>query len=69
MYRQGGSKLQANDIVAVKYVTVIGHVGDFAVYMGESSQSDQDIAQRGDKVDEATARAVAPYCAHLTYRP
>jgi hypothetical protein len=31
VYNHGGSFLGAGDIVPVKFVTVIGHVGDFAV--------------------------------------
>lgn len=69
VYHEGGQLLKPNDIVAVKYVTVIGWANDFAVYMGRSSQSDNDVAASGDKVtDEAVARGIAPYCAHLAYR-
>ena len=63
-----GRALDYGDTVPVKYVTVIGCVGDFAVYMGESSWSDDEVAAHGDKVREAVARAVAPYCSHLMYR-
>ena len=63
VYNHGGSFLGPGDIVPVKYVTVIGHMGDFAVYMGEGT--DKEIAENGDKVSEKVARAVAPYCSHL----
>jgi hypothetical protein len=68
VYNEGGHILNPGDIVAVKYVTVIGYAEDFAVYMGLSGQSDQDVADHGDKVGEDVARTVAPYCSHLRYR-
>ena len=68
VYNKGGHALKPDDIVAVKYATVIGYAGDFAVYMGLSSWSDQAVANNGDKVSEDVGRAVAPYCSHLAYR-
>lgn len=68
VYQRGGAILQPGDIVAVKYVTVIGYNNDFAVYMGLSDQSDQEVADCGDKVLEDIGRAVAPYCSYLRYR-
>ena len=68
VYNKGGHILKPDDIVPVKFATVIGYAGDFAVYMGLSGWSDQAVADHGDKVDEATGRAVAPYCEHLAYR-
>jgi len=68
VYHEGGEILQAGDKVAVKYVTAVGCVGDFAVYMGLSDQTDQEVAECGDKVPESVGRAVAPYCSHLSYR-
>ena len=65
---EGGHILKQGDMVAVKMVTVIGNVGDFAVYQGPTDLSDQYVADYGDKVPEDVGRAVAPYCAHLIYR-
>ena len=68
VYNKGGHILNPGDIVAVKFVTVIGHAGDFAVYMGLPGLSDHQVAEYGDKVSEEVGRAVAPYCGHLHYR-
>jgi hypothetical protein len=68
VYNKGGRILKPGDIVAVKHVTVIGHANDFAVYTGRATQSDEHIANYGDKVGESAARAIAPYCSHLRYR-
>ena len=68
VYQEGGHILKSGDFVAVKMVTVIGYANDLSVYMGLTSQSDQFVADFGDKVLESVARAVAPYCAHLIYR-
>jgi len=68
VYQEGGHILNPGDGVAVKFVTTVGYDGDFAVYMGLTSQTDQEVADHGDKVPENVARAVAPYCAHLYYR-
>jgi len=68
VYNEGGHILKPGDIVPVKFVAVIGHADDFAVYMGLPEQSDGEIASYGDKVGEDVGRAVAPYCSHLDYR-
>ena len=68
VWNEGGHILKPGDRVTVKYVTVVGHVNDFAVYMGQTSQTDEEVAMYGDKVSEDVGRAVAPYCAHLSYR-
>lgn len=68
VYNRGGSILKSGDYVPVKFVAVIGHVGDFAVYMGVSNWNDERVRDHGDKVHETVARAVAPYCSHLKYR-
>ncbi|HUT15050.1 MAG TPA: hypothetical protein VMY98_02260 [Anaerolineae bacterium] len=68
VYQKGGGFLAPQDAVGVKFVTVIGEAGDFAVYMGTSDRSDDDVAECGDKVPEEVGRAVAPYCGHLYYR-
>jgi hypothetical protein len=68
VYMEGGHILNPDDIVAVKMVTVIGWGGDFAVYQGPTDWTDQEVSERGDKVSAETGRAVAPYCAHLSYR-
>ena len=68
VYNEGGYILKSGDIVAVKMVTVIGYANDFTVYQGLTNQSDQEVADHGDKVLESVGRAVAPYCSHLSYR-
>jgi hypothetical protein len=68
VYRHGGHILRPGDFVAVKMVCVTGYNGDFAVYQGSTDLSDQEISSCGDKVPEEVGRAVAPYCAHLSYR-
>lgn len=68
VYSKGENILNPGDIVAVKLVTIIGHCDDFTVYQGLPDQSDEYVANYGDKVSEEIARAVAPYCAHLQYR-
>jgi hypothetical protein len=68
VYMEGGDILKAGDMIAVKYVVVVGQASDFAVYMGRSNQTDQEVAEYGDKVPESVGRAVAPYCSHLRYR-
>ena len=68
VYNEGGHILKPGDIVAVKYVTVVGYDRDFSVYMGSSDQTDEEISLYGDKVLKFVGRTVAPYCSHLRYR-
>ena len=68
VWNEGGQILKAGDTVTVKMTTVIGYADDFAVYQGPSDWTDQEVADRGDKVPESVGRAVAPYCQHLSYR-
>jgi hypothetical protein len=49
VYKHGGTFLAPGDTVPVKFVTVIGYAGDFAVYMGESNWTDKEVAEHGDK--------------------
>lgn len=62
--------LKAGDRLGFKVIAVIGGTGDWAAYRGLTSQSDDEIARQGDKIDKEAAEALfyAPKAAGLKYR-
>jgi hypothetical protein len=62
--------LKAGDRLGFKVIAVIGGTGDWAAYRGLTSQSDDEIARQGDKIEKEAAEALfyAPKAAGLTYR-
>ena len=67
--RYGTLALRPGDAVAHKIVAVVGQVGDWAAYVGPTDWTDEQVADRGDKLSRATAEAFFPdLAARLTYR-
>ena len=64
------SDLRASDVLGFKVVAVIGYGHDWAAYRGLTDWTDEDVAERGDKLDKKTAEGLfyAPKAAGLRYR-
>ena len=62
--------LKSGDRLGFKIIAVIGGAGDWAAYRGLTSQSDDEIARQGDKIDRDAAEFLfyAPKAAGLKYR-
>ena len=52
-------------VVPVRFIASAGHNGDWAMYMGWSHWTDEQIASVGDKVGEGTARGIIEVTNHL----
>ena len=59
---QNGEKVT----IPVRFVASAGHNDDWAMYMGWSDWSDEEIAGSGDKVREGLARAIIEHTENLT---
>jgi hypothetical protein len=54
-------QLKPDTCSALKIVAVVGWTGDWCVYYGPSDWSDEDVAERGDKlISEQAATALFP---------
>ena len=64
------SDLKPGDMLGFKVIAVIGPNGDWAVYRGLTSWSDDEVAASGDKISEDIANSLfyAPRTAGLNYR-
>ena len=51
------------------YVAVEGEVGDWACYVGRTSDGIQKVKDYGDKISEAHARLLFPEFSKLRWRP
>ena len=62
--------LKSGDRLGFKIIAVIGGAGDWAAYRGLTSQSDDEIARQGDKIDRDAAEFLfyAPKALGLKYR-
>ena len=49
-YNMRGDEFRDGDRISVKLVCVLGHGDDYAVYKGTTDQTDEEIAEGGDKV-------------------
>ena len=59
-YHMTPSEFQDGDHISVKLVCVLGYGNDYAIYMGTTDMSDEEIAQSGDKVYTYDGEKVGP---------
>jgi len=53
-------ELEPGDCLAIKVVAVVGHARDWAAYYGPTGWADEQVANRGSKIDEAAAERLFP---------
>ena len=49
-YNMCGDEFQDGDRIAVKLVCVLGYGGDYAIYLGTTDMTDDQVARNGDKL-------------------
>ena len=59
-WNSNGSDMEPETKVAVKVVASVGWSHDWAAYLGSSSDSDEEVAQHGDKISKDAAENLFP---------
>ena len=68
-YNMCGEEFQDGDQISVKLVVVLGDGKDYAIYLGTTDMSDDEVAQNGDKIYQSNGKKVADAVFHsATYK-
>lgn len=61
-------RIKCDDAIAVKVVAVAGGGREWAAYMGDTDQPDEDVAKAGDKINQDAAEALFPQFPNSEWR-